>query len=444
MTATFNDASMTVPRVSVGMPVYNGEDHVREAIESIVAQTYTDFELIIADNCSEDNTERICREYAEKDPRIRFFRHEQNLGASKNFSFVFNMSRGSYFKWAAHDDMLAPEYVQRCVEMLDECGPNVVLCFPQRLVMTHDGRVLGPDPPARWFEVGPPFDQISFARLMQVNAFHFCIFGFGLMRREVLAKTHLIGPYSYSDLVLAAEMRLIGEFREIAEPLYYMRLHDEGTPAMKKRRTWIGEAEYLDPSSRGKKTRPEPKLLYERLRAVHQYCRPWYKKLWCYAWVLYGSLVVRSMHVLYWHSRKIAANIWAWWERTSAVWIGRCETNCLAHRGWALLSGLRNWNMDNVTLAIARGTPNTEKALVEFVARKLSNRDDHYSKEVLNNWLHGCCPVRKSAAAGALGVPIVAEPCSDRPVSTDYAFSRGTSHESTELDFLQSRRKSYL
>jgi len=440
MCAYLSNKNSASPRVSIGMPVYNGEDHIREAIESVLAQTFTDFELIIADNCSEDRTESICREYADKDSRIRFFRHESNLGASKNFTFVFEQSRGNYFKWAAHDDAMAPTYVQRCVETLEECGPIVVLCFSQRLVMSYDGHVLGPDLPARWFEAGPPLDRISFARLMRVNAIHFCIFGFGLMRRDVLAKTRLIGPYSYSDLVLAAEMRLLGEFREVAEPLFYMRLHNESTPAMKKRRTWTGEAQYLDPSNRGKKPRPELKLFLERLRAVHQSCHPWYKRFWCYAWVLYGHLVVRSLHLLCWHSREIAAIIWAWWERTSAAWVYRCGKSCLAHRGWVLLSGLRNMDMSKLTLAIARATPHTEKALVEFVARKLGNRQDPDSKKVLNNWLNGPCPIRKSAAACALSPPPIPEQSSVRRVPHDRASSPGVTLVSTHPDALQSQR----
>ncbi len=309
MSTKFNGTDSATPCVSIGMPVYNGEAHVREAIESILAQTFTDFELIIGDNCSEDSTPRICREYAEGDKRVRYFRHQSNLGASKNFTFVFDQARGEYFKWAAHDDVIAPSYLQRCVEILDQCGPNVVLCGPQRLLMSYDGHVLGPDPKARWFETSPPFDRISFARLMRVNAFLHPILGLGLMRRAVLAKTRLIGAYNYSDLVLVAEMRLLGEFRQIVEPLLYTRMHAP--------RTLTYEVEMLDPSNSGKTPWSEFRLFWERLKSVHRLGGPWYREsLGPHPCVIYGNLVVRSLDVACWQKRKIEAPIWKWWEQS--------------------------------------------------------------------------------------------------------------------------------
>lgn len=92
------------PVVSIGMPVYNGEKFIREALDSLLAQTFTDFELIISDNASTDATESICRDYAEEDSRIRYIRQQENLGALPNFQFVLNEAFGEYFMWAACDD----------------------------------------------------------------------------------------------------------------------------------------------------------------------------------------------------------------------------------------------------------------------------------------------------------------------------------------------------
>ncbi len=89
------------------MPVYNGERFVREALDSLLAQTFTDFELLISDNASTDGTEMICREYADRDPRIRFVRQVENIGALANFEFVMRQARGEYFMWAASDDLEA-------------------------------------------------------------------------------------------------------------------------------------------------------------------------------------------------------------------------------------------------------------------------------------------------------------------------------------------------
>ncbi|UBF27329.1 glycosyltransferase [Kovacikia minuta CCNUW1] len=116
-----------LPRVSVGLAVYNGENYIREAIDSILAQTFEDFELIISDNASTDKTQEICLEYAARDQRIRYDRADRNRGAAWNQNRVFELSTGTYYKLAAHDDVIAPDYLAKCVAVLDQ-NPAVVLC----------------------------------------------------------------------------------------------------------------------------------------------------------------------------------------------------------------------------------------------------------------------------------------------------------------------------
>ena len=94
-----------VPQVSIGMPVYNGAKFIREALNSLLAQTFTDFELIISDNASTDGTEGICQEYVAKDKRVRYVRQPQNIGAAANFFFVLDEAQAEYFMWAAADDL---------------------------------------------------------------------------------------------------------------------------------------------------------------------------------------------------------------------------------------------------------------------------------------------------------------------------------------------------
>jgi glycosyltransferase involved in cell wall biosynthesis len=114
------NASMT-PKISIGMPVYNGEKYIREALDSIMEQTLTDFELIIADNASTDDTERICREYQDRDSkRIRYFRHVSNYGVMVNFQFVLNQVRGEYFMWAASDDRWDRHWLKQLLEKIVE------------------------------------------------------------------------------------------------------------------------------------------------------------------------------------------------------------------------------------------------------------------------------------------------------------------------------------
>ena len=107
------------PKVSIGMPVYNGESFIREALDSLIAQTFADYELIISDNASTDETERICLEYAQKDQRIRYVRQAENKGGIYNFQFVLDEAVGEYFLWAAHDDWRSVDFLNVNVLALD-------------------------------------------------------------------------------------------------------------------------------------------------------------------------------------------------------------------------------------------------------------------------------------------------------------------------------------
>lgn len=99
-------------KVSIGMPVYNGEAFIHEALDSLLTQTYPDFELIISDNASDDRTGTICKEYAAKDSRVRYVRQSKNLGALGNFKFVLDEAVGEYFMWAAADDVWALNWIE--------------------------------------------------------------------------------------------------------------------------------------------------------------------------------------------------------------------------------------------------------------------------------------------------------------------------------------------
>lgn len=214
-------SSLNAPRVSIGLPVFNGERFLSDAIGSILAQTYTDFELIISDNASTDRTEAICRDYAASDSRIRYDRTDHNVGAAANFNRTFLLASGEYFKWAAHDDMLAPEYLERCVAALD-AHPNAVLC--QTLVgqIGERGELLA------IFESGAPnadSPRPSARFGGSILADHHAFDVFGVIRAEALAKTPLHLPYAGSDKVLLAELALGRPFTYVREPLFIHRDH---------------------------------------------------------------------------------------------------------------------------------------------------------------------------------------------------------------------------
>lgn len=110
---------MRIPKVSVGMPVFNGEQFLRKSIESIINQNYKDIEVIISDNCSTDNTGSICLEYASRDSRIRYIRQPKNYGSINNFTTLLSQARGQYFMWAGADDLIDVNWISSLLEICD-------------------------------------------------------------------------------------------------------------------------------------------------------------------------------------------------------------------------------------------------------------------------------------------------------------------------------------
>jgi glycosyltransferase involved in cell wall biosynthesis len=221
-TVTKGREKEATPRLSIGLPVFNGERYLRHAIDSILNQTYRDFELIISDNASTDQTMEICLKYQAQDPRIRYYRNPENLGASENFNKVFACSRGEYFKWAAADDVIAPTFLATCIEVLDRV-PSVVLCYSKVYRIDASGDVTGVyDFPMK---VDANEAHIRFTDLIMVD--HQCWAVFGVIRKNILAQTQLIAKFVGSDRVLLAEMSLRGPFCECPEYLFYRRDHPE-------------------------------------------------------------------------------------------------------------------------------------------------------------------------------------------------------------------------
>ena len=105
------------PRVSIGLPVYNGERYLAQALDSILAQDFVDFEIIISDNASSDSTQEICERYERLDRRITYSRLPENLGAAYNYNRLVGMSNGELFKWASHDDRIQPAFLSRRVAL---------------------------------------------------------------------------------------------------------------------------------------------------------------------------------------------------------------------------------------------------------------------------------------------------------------------------------------
>ena len=227
---------MSQPTLSIGLPVYNGENFIAEAIESLLAQTYTDFELIISDNCSTDGTQQICEKYAALDDRVRYHRAEENQGAKWNFPHVFSLATGKYFKWAAHDDVCHPEMIQRCIDVLD-AEPDVVLVMPETALIDADSRLIIPQPNTWTSGCTTRADEEKRLRMLTSKDASQRYFGvllmslrcyevFAVVRTEDMRRSGTYRGYNGSEKVFLAEMALMGRFVEIPEPLFYSRWHD--------------------------------------------------------------------------------------------------------------------------------------------------------------------------------------------------------------------------
>lgn len=255
------------PSLCIGFPVYNGEAFLPQALDSLLLQSFADFEIIVSDNASTDATPEICRRYERRDSRVRFVRNAANIGAGPNFNRVFRYCRSPFFKWMAHDDMLAPDCLRRLMLVLAEDGGAVLAHSALKLVdeaghalpVRPDGRVLAPN--------GRPFHILEPPHLAEgphaptrfaeaLRRMNWCTAIFGVMRAEALRRTHLHGSYYEADRVLLAEMALLGRFVQLDEPLFLKRCHS-GVSVLKP---YKEQARMIDPA-----IRPGPRGLRLRL-----------------------------------------------------------------------------------------------------------------------------------------------------------------------------------
>lgn len=190
------------PLVSIGMPVYNGAKYIRDALDSLLGQSFTDFELIISDNASSDHTESICREYAERDARIIYFRQKENIGAVLNFQFVLDRARANIFMWAAYDDTWAGNYLKAATALLEEKNINFIFpSFSVRSIKLHVGKKFGRE--IYGFIEEPERRERVLQFLALHHASHKCNIVYSLFKTEFLKSALSIQDIS-NDGVLGA------------------------------------------------------------------------------------------------------------------------------------------------------------------------------------------------------------------------------------------------
>lgn len=216
---------MKKPALSIGLPVYNGERYLGKSLDSLLSQDFEDFELIISDNGSTDQTEAICREIARKDRRIRYHRSNENRGATWNFRRVVELAEGDFFKYAAYDDECYPTMLSRCMEVMRTGDPGVGLVYTQSEFIDENSAVI-------LHQGGLNWDRVSTAaptpheRLVRViwRALHGHA-QYGVIRSSFLRRARPYGSVA-ADWGLLAELAMMGKIVEIPEVLFRLRRHD--------------------------------------------------------------------------------------------------------------------------------------------------------------------------------------------------------------------------
>lgn len=219
------------PEISIGLPVYNGERYLEEAVQSVLDQDFTDFELIIRDNASTDGTQSICERFAKEDDRVRYIRNPSNVGAAPNFNALVDDARGQYFQWMAHDDLLLPQFLSECLEALQR-EPDAVLACPTVTVIDSQGSVVE-DEYVSPFRMDDPDRAVRFGEML--NDAQRCYEIFGLIRLSELRRTDLIAAYHNGDGVLLAHLSLLGKFASVPRSLFLSRRHEEQSSVLATR-----------------------------------------------------------------------------------------------------------------------------------------------------------------------------------------------------------------
>jgi len=216
------------------VPVYNGECYLAQTVESLLRQTFGDFELIIGDNASTDRTGEIARALAARDDRVRYACNERNLGLAGNYNRLFERASTELFKWSPADDLCEPAYLERCVAALD-ADPRAVLAYCRTRFIDGTGNELPIEDPGWDLRSDRPGERLLYA----IQSGHWVNSIIGVIRREKLARTNLMPPYSGGDFVLLGELSLLGTFIEVPETLFVRRIHPEASSQIRTDRDRI-------------------------------------------------------------------------------------------------------------------------------------------------------------------------------------------------------------
>lgn len=208
------------PIASIGVPVFQGDDYLEEAMEAIRAQDYGRLEIVISDNASTDRTPEIIAKYADSDDRIVSIRQTTNIGAAENYNVVFQESHGDYFAWNAHDDYSSPDFISSGVKAL-ESDPTAVVAIGRPIRVDSTGLTLEEIPVPPDFRSDSP--AVRFRAAARTSTAPVV---FGLFRSSALSQTSLHEPFTGSDRNFVAEILLYGRAVEAGGSEFYLREHE--------------------------------------------------------------------------------------------------------------------------------------------------------------------------------------------------------------------------
>ncbi len=264
------------PAVSIAVPVFNGQRFIARTLQSLLDQTFSNLEIIVTDNASTDATEQICRDFAARDPRVRYYRAQANRGISANFRWGFELARGEYFRWNAADDFVAPTFVQKCVEIL-AADASVVLAFARTRIVDEEDQPIRDNTYDAAADLASP--AARFNRLITIDhRRHGAHELWGLMRRADLARIPVYDRVVRSDSIMLARLALLGRFRCIDEFLFFNREHGgrsvaSQTPGRRQDQRarlarFLGQgpvppSHWWNPDLKGKLVFPEWRILHE-------------------------------------------------------------------------------------------------------------------------------------------------------------------------------------
>jgi glycosyltransferase involved in cell wall biosynthesis len=302
----------STPLVSIGLPVHNGARYLRAAIDSVLAQTFSDFELIIADDASSDGTVEIARAYAAADPRVRFCPNERRLGLAENHNRVVELATGRHFHWMGADDAHDRRFLERCVKAL-EADTGCVLATTKLRMIDEQDRELGIEDNSMAGAASPqPAVRLAAALFDCPRSSAM----YGLFRLDQLRRTSLMLPFHNSDRTLVVEAALCGRFVHVPEPLYFNREHAERYTA--KPELWHSALQSI--SRPGRSALPLWRCFFSLHRAVGRLVPGLGGRLACHGqigrWLLrWPNGLLLAWDLVAWLSPGFIARAWAWKRR---------------------------------------------------------------------------------------------------------------------------------